>query len=199
MIKFNKEDNQFSGRGYGVSRSNTQRNSLAGEYSVNEKIKEQKIQVIDQDGKNLGVIGKKEALSLAQAAGLDLVQVGQKDDFAIGKIMDFGKFLYIKKKQLSESKKKQKIIQIKEIKMRPNIGEQDYKTKMNQAINFLKEGKKVKFTLQFKGREMIMGHELGQNFFNKINNDLVAANLGNLAYEKEQKIGLFWSKVYYLK
>ncbi len=83
--------------------------------------------------------------------------------------------------------------------MRPNIGDQDYRTKMNQAINFLKDGKKVKFTLQFKGREMIMVHELGQTFFSKIHNDLVAANLGNLADEKEQRIGLFWSKIYYLK
>ena len=196
MIKF-KEDNQFSGRGF--NRSTTPRNSLAGEYSVNERIKELNVQVIDQDGNNLGVISKREALSLAQIAGLDLVQVGQKDDFAVAKIMDFGKFLYTKKKQLSESKKKQKVIQIKEIKMRPNIGEQDYRTKMNQSINFLKEGKKVKFTLQFKGREMIMVHELGQKFFNKIHNDLLAANFGNLLEEKEQRIGLFWSKIYYLK
>jgi translation initiation factor IF-3 len=198
VIKF-KEDNQFSGKGFGFNKSVTPRNSLAGEYSVNERIRELKVQVIDQEGKNLGILSKREALGLAQAAGLDLVQVGQKDDFAIAKIMDFGKFLYIKKKQLNESKKKQKVIQIKEIKMRPNIGDQDYKTKMNQAINFLKEGKKVKFTLQFKGREMIMVYELGQNFFSKIHNNLIEANLGSLIEEKEQKIGLFWSKIYYIK
>jgi translation initiation factor IF-3 len=195
-----KEENDIqNNRGYGFSRSREPKNSLAGNYLVNERIRDLKIQVIDGEGQNLGVLSKRDALLKAQESGLDLVQVGKKDDFAVAKIMDFGKFLYIKKKQLGEAKKKQKVIQVKEIKIRPNIGDQDYNTKMNQAITFLQEGKKVKFTLQFKGREVIMIRELGQNFFNKIHKDLVEKNLGNLLEEKEQRIGSFWSKIYYLK
>jgi translation initiation factor IF-3 len=168
-------------------------------YLVNEQIKAPKVQVIDQEGQNLGLLSKEEALLLAQEAALDLVQVGQKDSMVIAKIMDFGKFLYTKKKQLSEAKKKQKIIQIKEIKMRPNIGDQDYNTKLNKAVEFLKEGKKVKFTLQFRGREFIMINELGNKIFSRIEQDLTDRKLGSLVQEKEQRGGPFWSKIYYLK
>lgn len=185
MSKF--KDNKFSNNGPGSN------------YFVNEKIKYAKIQVIDHDGNNLGVISKHEALNVAQDAGLDLVQVGEKGEIAVAKVMDFGKFLYTKKKQQNEAKKKQKTIQIKEIKMRPNIGDQDYNTKMKRAIEFLQEGKKVKFTLQFRGRQFIMINELGSNFFERIHRDLTEKNLGNLVEEKEQRGGPFWSKIYFVK
>ena len=172
---------------------------LASSYFVNEKIREPKFVVIDQTGENLGVISRDRALDLAEAAELDLVQVGEKEGVLIAKIMDFGKFLYAKKKQLSESKKKHKIVQIKEVKMRPNIGENDYQTKLKRAIAFLSEGKKVKFTLQFRGREFIMIRELGRRFFDRINKDLEEQELGTLVEEKEQRGGPFWSKIYYLK
>ncbi|MBD3273314.1 translation initiation factor IF-3 [Candidatus Dependentiae bacterium] len=172
---------------------------LANNYQVNEKIRASNVQVIDEKGENLGVLPKQEALRLAENAELDLVKVGEKGDMPITKIMDFGKFLYAKKKQLIESKKKHKIVQVKEIKMRPNIGENDYKTKLNRAIKFLNEGKKVKFTIQFRGREFIMIKELGRNFFERINKDLEEQNLGTLVEEKEQRGGPFWSKIYYLK
>lgn len=172
---------------------------LATSYFVNEKIRVPQMQVIDQTGQNLGVISKFEALRAAQDAGLDLVQVGEKDDVIIAKIMDFGKFLYAKKKQLSDAKKKQKIIQLKEIKLRPNIDDNDYNTKLRKAVDFLKEGKKVKFTLQFRGREFIMIKELGARFFERINKDLTDQQIGTLVEEKEQKAGPFWSKIYSLK
>lgn len=172
---------------------------LASSYFVNEKIRVTELMVIDQKGENLGVISKNRALDLAEDAELDLVQVGEKDNVLIAKIMDFGKFLYAKKKQLSESKKKHKIVQVKEVKMRPNIGENDYQTKLKRAITFLKEGKKVKFTLQFRGREFIMIRELGRKFFNRIDKDLEEQELGSLVQEKEQRGGPFWSKIYYLK
>jgi len=172
---------------------------LATSHFVNEKIRAAVMQVIDDAGQNLGVISKAEALKAAENAGLDLVVVGEKDGVAIAKLMNFGKFLYKKKKQLSESKKKQKIIQIKEIKLRPNIDENDFNTKLKQAVNFLTEGKKVKFTVQFKGREFIMIKELGGNFFERINKHLEDQKIGTLIEEKEQKGGPFWSKIYYLK
>lgn len=157
------------------------------------------MQVIDQNGQNLGTITRSEALSLAQIAGLDLVQVGERDDIGIAKIMDFGKFLYEKKKQTGKAKKTQKVIQIKEIKMRPKIGVGDYQTKMDQAIDFLKEGKRVKFTLQFRGRQPVSIQEVGMNFFERIKNDLTAQNIGALLEEKELKSSGLWSKIFYLK
>ena len=184
-----------------MSKFRDNRKMPSNDHFVNERIKYLKIQVIDQNGNNLGVIPKREALAAARDAGLDLVQVGQneKEGIGIAKIMDFGKFLYTKKKQLSEAKKKQKIIQIKEIKMRPNIGDQDYNTKLKKAEEFLKEGKKVKFTLQFRGREFIMINELGKKIFARIEQDLTDRKLGSLIQEKEQRSGPFWSKIYYLK
>ena len=174
-------------------------NKKGSDHFINEKIKASQAMVIDQNGENLGVISCREALNLAQGAGLDLVQVGEKDSIAIAKIMDYGKFLYSKKKQLSESKKKQKVVQVKEIKMRPNIGDQDYYTKLNHAIEFLSDGKKVKFTLQFRGRQFIMMNEHGKAFFERIDKDLEEKNLGALVKEREQRGGPFWSKIYFLK
>lgn len=170
-----------------------------GKHFVNEQIRASSLLVIGPQGENLGQISKQQALAYAQEAGLDLVQVGEKDSLIIAKIMDFGKFLYTKKKQLSDAKKNQKIIQIKEVKMRPNIGDQDYKTKLNQAEGFLVEGKKVKFTIQFKGREIAMMDDFGRKMFTRINQDLVAKNIGTLVEEKESRGGPFWSKIIGLK
>ncbi len=184
-------DNKFGNRDV--------RGGLTSNYFVNEKIRAPKVMVINQEGENLGVLSKQQALELAQETELDLVQVGKKDDIVITKMMDFGKFLYTKKKQLSESKKKQKVVQVKEIKLRPNIGDHDYNTKLKRAVNFLQDGKKVKFTLQFRGREFIMINGLGKKIFERIHKDLTEKNLGNLVEEKEQKSRPFWSKIYFLK
>lgn len=177
----------------------TARDTSIHKFPVNEFIKADKIMVINAEGENLGVLSKSQALMRAQEAGLDLVQVGEKDSTIIAKIMDFGKFLYEKKKQMGEAKKHQKVILIKEIKFRPNIGDQDYLTKLNHAAQFLIEGKKVKFTLQFKGREITMMDDLGSKFFERISRDLAQRNVGTLVEEKDNRSGAFWSKIYYVK
>lgn len=172
---------------------------LADKYLVNEDINSSEMLVIDTDGEKKGVMSKQQALDLASGQRLDLVQVGLNDSTAIAKVMDFGKFLYNKKKQLGEAKKHQKVIHVKEIKLRPNIGDQDYKTKMKHAIAFLSEGKKVKFTVQFRGRQMIIKNELGNKMFARINNDIIEAGLTNLVEEKDQRGGPFWTKIYFVK
>lgn len=166
---------------------------------VNEMIKAEQVRLITETGENIGVVSRREAQERAQSVGMDLVKIGEQDDLYVVKIMDFGKFLYLKKKQQNEAKKKQKVIQIKEIKMRPGIAEQDYLTKFRQAVEFLKEGKRVKFTLQFHGREIMMKNEHGQKFFDRLSKELEQQNLGALIAEDEQKGGPFWSKVYYIK
>ncbi len=171
----------------------------AHKYSVNEFIRADKIMVINHEGENLGVLPKHQAINHAFSVGLDLVQVGEKDSTIIAKVMDFGKFLYEKKKQTSESKKHQKIVQIKEIKIRPNIGDQDYFTKLNHAVQFFAEGKKVKFTLQFKGREIAMMEDLGTRLFSRISKDLAEKNVTGLVEEKEGRAGAFWSKIYFVR
>ena len=110
------------------------------------KLDAENVQLIAQDGENIGLVSRREAMQRAAEAGLDLVMMAEhgKDEGPVVKIMDFGKLLYEKKKKKNESKKHQKVIQVKEIKMSPKIGEHDFQTKINQAIQFLKEGKRVK-------------------------------------------------------
>jgi len=139
------------------------------------------------------------ARSRADETGLDLVQISDSNNEVIVKLMDFGKFLYEKKKQDGEAKKNQKVIQIKEVKLRPNIGDQDYKIKLKRAIEFLEDGKRVKFTLQFRGREMASMDSVGPAMFARISADLVDHDLGNLVEEKEQRGRPFWSKIVYVK
>lgn len=169
---------------------------------VNEKIRFDKMQVITDEGKNLGVISRDEALRMARAAGLDLVVVAEQGNAGtpIAKIMDFGKVLYEKKKQQAEAKKKQHIIQIKELKLRPKIAEHDYQTKMNQGIQFLKDGKKLKITLMFKGREAMMREERGNALFNKIQETFEKEGIAkNIVQEKDTKTSQMWTRIYYLK
>ena len=170
-----------------------------GKHFVNEQIRADRIMVIGDQGQQLGVLSRSQALMRAQEIGLDLVQVGENDGIPIAKMMDFGKFLYAKKKQLTEAKKHQKVIVVKEIKMRPNIGEQDYKTKLMQAVGFFAEGNKVKFTLQFRGREATMMNTVGPKFFERIAQDLNTQNVGSLVEEKDSRSGGFWTKVFYIK
>ena len=148
--------------------------------SVNERIRADKVQLIDQEGKNLGVVSKKEALQFASDAGLDLVLLseGGAEGVSVAKIMDFGKSLYEKKKKQHESKKHQKVIQIKEVKLRPKIGEHDYETKIKQIVQFLEDGKRVKVTLFFKGRERQLKDEQGDKFFDRVDARLHELGLG---------------------
>ena len=123
---------------------------------INQQIRAESVQLITQEGENIGTITRSQALRQAEEAGLDLVLIAQtgKEGIPVVKIMDFGKVLYEKKKKTIEAKKHQTVIQVKEIKMSPKIGEHDYQTKIKQAVQFLTSGKRVKITLSFRGREM---------------------------------------------
>ena len=112
-----------------------------------------------------------EGLNRADAAGLDLVEVSPNTDPPVCKILDYGKFKYIAQKKANETRKKQKIIEVKEIKMRPNIDSHDYDVKMRAMVKFLGEGDKVKVTMRFRGREMAH-QELGRDVLDKVRNQL---------------------------
>ena len=168
---------------------------------INEKIRFDKIQVISHEGKNLGILTRDEALRIARQTELDLVLLTDSgaEGVPIAKVMDFGKAIYAKKKQHAEAKKNQKVIQIKELKLRPNIGEHDYQTKINQALQFLHDGKHVKFTLMFYGREKSMREKRGDELYAKIDQSLQNAGLTKIVQEKDMKTAQMWSRVYYLK
>jgi len=125
------------------------------------------VRLVDAEGGQGGIVPIEDALRQAQALNLDLVEVAPTAKPPVCRIMDFGKFLYQQKKKAHESKKKQKIIHVKEVKFRPNIDEHDYDFKLKNAIRFLGEGDKVKATVQFRGREMArqdLGHKLLKRF-----------------------------------
>lgn len=169
---------------------------------INEKIRFEKLHLIAADGANLGIVSRLEALKAAQAAQLDLVLITEQggQGFPVAKVMDFGKALYAKKKQQTEAKKHQKVIQIKELKIRPKIGEHDYQTKMNQGIQFLKEGKKLKITLMFRGREAATRDTRGAVLFDKITQTFEEAGIAkNIVQEKDLQTPQMWSRIYYLK
>ncbi len=167
---------------------------------INEQIRAPKIQVITQDGENIGIISRDRAMQLAEEANLDLVVLSEQgpDDVPIARIMDFGKVLYEKKKKQTDAKKSQQV-QIKEIKLRPKIGEHDYQTKIKQAIDFLKSGKRVKISLFFKGRENISKEQRGQELFAKVDKTFEDNEMKNVVHERESNIGQCWFRVYYLK
>ena len=121
---------------------------------VNEEIRVPQVRLIDQDGEMMGVLSARDAMLKAFAVGLDLVEISPNADPPVCKILDYGKFKYEQQKKRNEAKKKQKVIEIKEIKVRPNIDENDYQVKMRAMKSFIEEGDKVKVTLRFRGREM---------------------------------------------
>ena len=134
---------------------------------MNGAIRAPKVRCIDPDGTQLGVIDIREALSKAEDFGLDLVEVQPNVDPPVCKILDYGKFKYEAQKRANEARKKQKIIEVKEIKLRPNIDEHDYQVKMRNVLKFLNGGDKVKVTLRFRGREMAH-QELGANVLTRV-------------------------------
>src|SRR3954454_23282260 len=121
---------------------------------VNDEIRAQQVRLIDADGEMQGVMTARDAWLRAQAVGLDLLEISPNADPPVVKILDFGKYKYEAQKKKNEAKKKQKVIEIKEIKVRPNIDENDYQVKMRAMKSFIEEGDKVKVTLRFRGREM---------------------------------------------
>ena len=120
----------------------------------NEFINVPKVRVIDENGENLGVMYTKEAIEQAAGVGLDLVEISPGADPPVAKFLDIGRFKYEAQKKANEQRKRQKTQEIKEIKMRPNIDDHDYQTKMKKVFEFLEDGDKVKLTLRFRGREM---------------------------------------------
>ncbi|MBC7505348.1 MAG: translation initiation factor IF-3 [Sandarakinorhabdus sp.] len=129
-----------------------------------------KVRVIDQDGENLGVLYTKEAIATAHEVGLNLVEVSPGADPPVCKILDVGKFKYEAQKKAAAARKNQKTQEIKEIKMRPNIDDHDYDTKMKAVQRFIEEGDKVKLTLRFRGRELSHG-ELGLVLLERVRDD----------------------------
>jgi translation initiation factor IF-3 len=159
-----------------------------------------KLQVITSDGRNLGVIDKFEALKLAREEGLDLVLISPEGaEVAVAKIMDFGKSVYAKKKKFAEAKKKQKVIKVKEIKIRPKIGDHDFETKLNQGADFLRDGMRLKVTLQFRGRENVNKEEVGRGIFERVVQKFQELGLAGVVSEGDFSMGQFWSRIYYLK
>ena len=137
---------------------------------ANERIRAQHVQVISSDGKNLGTLATKEAINIAKEEGLDLIEISPNANPPVCKIIDIGKYKYDLQKKANKAKKKQKIINLKEIKLRPVTETHDYNFKIKNAKKFLTKGDKVKFTVQFKGREM-QHTNLGYNLMNRIIND----------------------------
>ena len=121
---------------------------------INREIRARDVQLIDQEGRNQGVIAVLDALRQAEEAGLDLVEIVPNANPPVCKILDYGKFRFLEQKKAAEARKKQKIVEIKEIKLRPGIDDHDYETKMKAVRRFFEEGDKVKVTLRFRGREM---------------------------------------------
>jgi translation initiation factor IF-3 len=137
---------------------------------INEEIRSREVQLIDSTGENKGVVDFQTAMSLAEAAGLDLVEISPNTTPPVCKILDVGKYKYQAQKKAAEARKKQKVVEIKEIKLRPMIDDHDYDVKMRSMKRFFEEGDKVKVTLRFRGREMAH-QELGFQLLNRVKSD----------------------------
>jgi translation initiation factor IF-3 len=147
---------------------------------VNEEIRVREVQLIDQDGTNHGTVDIQSALERAAEAGLDLVEISPNTNPPVCKILDVGKYKYQAQKKAAEARKKQKVVEVKEIKFRPMIDDHDYEVKMRSMRRFFDEGDKVKVTLRFRGREMAH-QELGTKLLERVREDV--ANLAKVEME----------------
>ena len=138
---------------------------------VNNEIQALKIRLIDEKGEMVGVVGLREGQQMAEEAGLDLIEVSPNAEPPVCKIADYGKYKYEAQKKANDARKKQKIIEVKEIKMRPGIDDHDYEVKMRAMKKFLDTGDKVKVTLRFRGREMVH-QDLGMNVLKRVREEL---------------------------
>ena len=138
---------------------------------INEDIRVKEVRLIDETGENRGVVSIKEALVAADEAGLDLIEISPQANPPVCKILDIGKYKYEMQKRKAEAKKKQKVVEIKELKLRPMIDTHDYEVKVKQAKKFLGEGNKVKFTMRYKGREMNTA-DMGKDVLMRLLDDL---------------------------
>ena len=138
---------------------------------INEDITAKEVRLIDIDGEQAGIVSLKEAQAMADDAGVDLVEISPNAEPPVCKVMDYGKFIFEKSKELKEQKKKQKQIQVKEIKFRPGTDEGDYQVKLRSLRKFLEAGDKAKITIRFRGREMAH-QEIGIELLNRVKADL---------------------------
>ena len=138
---------------------------------ANHRINSQEVQVIASSGENLGIMNTNKAISIAKEEGLDLIEIAPKANPPVCKIIDMGKYKYEAQKKASKAKKKQKRSELKEIKLRPVTETHDYNFKIKHAQKFLSKGDKVKFTIRFKGREL-MHSNLGNDLMNRIKEDI---------------------------
>jgi translation initiation factor IF-3 len=137
---------------------------------INEEIRAREVQLIDTTGDNKGAVPIETALSMAEAAGLDLVEIAPNSSPPVCKILDYGKYKFQAQKKAAEARKKQKVVEVKEIKLRPMIDDHDYDVKMRSMKRFFEEGDKVKITLRFRGREMAH-QELGYKLLERVKTD----------------------------
>ena len=137
---------------------------------INDAIRAREVRLIDENGQNVGIVSRLEALQRANDAGLDLVEISPDAVPPVCKILDFGKYKYQEQKRQAEARKHQKIVEIKEIKMRPGIDDHDYDVKLRAMQRFFEDGDKVKITLRFRGREMAHQH-LGMAVLQRIKAD----------------------------
>jgi len=152
---------------------------------TNERIRSPQVQVISSDGKNLGTLSTQEAINIAKQEGLDLIEISPNANPPVCKIIDIGKYKYDLQKKANKSKKKQKVINLKEIKLRPVTEIHDYNFKIKNAQRFLTKGDKVKFTVQFKGREM-QHTQLGYDLMKRIIND--TSSLGKVEVQPKFEV-----------
>lgn len=138
---------------------------------VNEEIDTPMVRLIDADGEQKGVVPVRDAMQMAYSAGLDLVEIAPQAEPPVCKILDFGKYKYEAQKRRNEARKKQRVIEVKEVKMRPGIDEHDYQVKVRNMRRFLDEGDKVKVTIRFRGREMVH-QDLGLKVLDRVRDEL---------------------------
>ena len=138
---------------------------------INREIKAKEVRLINYNGENAGVVSLAEALKIAQEVGLDLIEISPQVTPPVCKVLDYGKYKYEMQKKKNEAKKNQKVVSIKELKLRPMIDTHDYEVKVKQAKKFLAQGDKVKFTMRYKGREM-SANDMGKEILNKLLEDL---------------------------
>lgn len=154
-----------------------------GGLNINEQIRARQVRLIAEDGEQVGVVSIQDAIARAEEAGLDLVEISPNAEPPVCKILDYGKYKYEQQKKAAEARKKQKVIEVKELKFRPNIDDHDYQVKIKAARRFLEEGDKVKITLRFRGREM--SHmDLGMKVMTRVREEL--ADIGKV--ESEAKV-----------
>lgn len=144
---------------------------VISDYSINEQIRDKEVRLIGEDGEQIGIVPVREAMQMAREADLDLVKISPNAKPPVCKIIDYGKFRYEQMRKDKEAKKKQKVMETKEVRLSPNIDVNDLNTKANQARKFLSKGDKVKVSLRFRGREMAhvnVGKEILDSFYEKL-------------------------------